>query len=204
MNPLQVIPAIAISRRTRHVIMAAFAVVWASAFAIGGCASTPQQPHSMHDPQANFGAYKTFAWNTDGAATASGQPTSIVEGYVRAAITNEMKRKGYEEAAAGTTPDLRIEYEASKAEKLKNNPFRIGVGVGSYGSSGGGGVSVGSPSVKNVTEGSLVIHVIDAARNAEAWRSGVTRELGKGNVTQATVNAAVADAMADLPARTAQ
>jgi hypothetical protein len=156
----------------------------------------------MLDPQANFGAYKTFSLNT-GAGAASAQPTSIVEGHIRTAIATEMRRKGYEEAAAGATPDLRIEYEAAKAEKVKNNPFRIGVGVGSYGSSGGGSVGVGSPSVKSVTEGSLVIHVIDATRNAEAWRSGISRELGKGNIDPATVNAAVADAMRDLPARTA-
>ncbi len=174
-----------------------------SAILVGGCASTPQQPQSMRDPQANFAAYRTFAWSAAEGTAASGQPTSIVDGYIRTAIANEMKRKGYEEAATGATPDLRVEYEAAKAEKIKNNPFRIGVGVGSYGSGGGGSVGVGSPSVKNVTEGSLVIHVIDAARNAEAWRSGVTRELGKGNIAQATVNAAVTDAMADLPARTA-
>jgi hypothetical protein len=156
----------------------------------------------MLDPQANFGAYRTFSLKPDGE-DAAGQPRSIVDGYIRTAIAAEMKRKGYEEAAAGATADLRLEYEAAKAQTVKNNPFRIGVGVGSYGSSGGGSVGVGSPSVKNVTEGSLVVHVIDNARNAEAWRSGVSREIGKGGVQQAAVNAAVADAMKDLPARTA-
>lgn len=155
----------------------------------------------MLDPQANFGAYRTFVLTPQGEG--AGQPTSIVEGYIRTAIAAEMKRKGYEEAAAGATADLRVEYEAAKSEKLKNNPFRIGIGVGSYGASGGGSVGVGSPSVKNVTEGALVIHVIDSARNAEAWRSGVTREIGKGSIKQSTVDAAVAEAFKDLPARTA-
>lgn len=186
----------------RHSFLAHAFVILVLGAVAGGCASTPEQPQPMVDPQANFGAYRTFALTVPEGSTSS-QPISIVEGYVRTALAMEMKRKGYEEAAAGTAPDLRVEYEAAKAEKVKNNPFRIGVGVGSYGSSGGGSVAVGSPSVKNVTEGSLVIHVIDGARNAEAWRSGVTRELGKGGVAQATVNAAVADAMKDLPARTA-
>lgn len=172
-----------------------------AAIVAAGCASTPEKPRSMLDPQANFGAYRTFAVLTGNAG--SDKPTSIVDGYIRNAIATEMKRKGYEEAAAAATPDLRIEYEAAKAETLKNNPVRIGIGVGSYGASGGGSVGVGSPSVKNVTEGSLVIHVIDSARNAEAWRSGVSREIGKGGVQQATVNVAVAEAMSDLPARTA-
>lgn len=173
-----------------------------AAAVVFGCASTPEKPQSMLDPEANFGAYRTYTLN-GAAGGAAGQPTSIVEGYIRTAIAGEMQRKGYVEAAEGAAADLRVEYEAAKAEKVKNNPFRIGVGVGSYGNSGGGSVGVGTPSVKSVTEGSLVIHVIDAQRNAESWRSGVSRELGKGNVAQAAVNAAVADAMKDLPARTA-
>jgi len=169
---------------------------------LAGCTGAPQKPQSMVDPQANFAAYRTFALNVPGGGAPGA--TSIVEGYVRTAIAGEMKRKGYEEAAPGANADLQVEYEAAKAEKLKSNPFRIGVGVGSYGSSGGGSVGVSSSGVRNVTEGSLVIHVIDTARKAEAWRSGVTREIGKGNIQQATVDEAVADAMADLPARTAQ
>lgn len=168
---------------------------------VSGCTSTPEKPQSMLDPHANFGAYRTFAVVTGNDG--SGRPTTIVDGYIHTAIATQMKGKGYVEAAEGAAPDLRIEYEAAKAQKLKNNPFRIGVGVGSYGSSGGGSVGVGSSSVKEVTEGSLILHVIDSARNAEAWRSGVTRELGKGNVTQAAVSDAVMEAMVDLPARTA-
>jgi hypothetical protein len=169
---------------------------------LAGCASSAPKPQSMLDPLANFGAFRTFAVTT-GAGGQAGQASTIVDGFIRNAITAQMRAKGYVPAAEDATPDLRVEYEAAKAEKLKNNPFRIGVGVGSYGSSGGGSVGVGSPSVKNVTEGALVIHVIDSARNAEAWRSGITRELGKGNVQQSTVDAAVAEAFKDLPARTA-
>ncbi len=176
----------------------------AAAGLLAACASTPEKPQAMTDPTANFGAYKTYAWNVAEGAAASGQPTSIVDGYIRTAIANELKGKGYVEAPAGAKPDLYVEYEAAKAEKIKNNPFRIGVGVGSYGNSGGGSIGVGSPSVKSVNEGSLVIHVIDASRNAEAWRSGVTREIGKGGVSQATVSTAVTEAFKGFPARTAQ
>lgn len=179
----------------------ALALVLCAAAWVTACTSTPEKPQAMLDPQANFGAYRTFALVTGNDG--SGRPTTIVDGYIHNAIATQMKGKGYVEAAEGAAPDLRIEYEAAKAEKIKNNPFRIGVGVGGYGSSGGGSVGVGSSSVKNVTEGSLVIHVIDSARNAEAWRSGVTRELGKAGVTQAAVSDAVSEAMAGLPARTA-
>ena len=45
---------------------------------------------------------------------------------------------------------------------------------------GAAGVGVSNPSAKNVREGTLVLRVIDPARNAEVWNGRVSRELGKG------------------------
>src|SRR5688572_11978145 len=168
-----------------------------------GCASQAPQPTSMRDPQADFSSYETFALK-NGQADAPGQSVSIVEGYIRTALTAELKRKGYVEAGAGTEPDLRIDYEAASDEKLKNKPFRIGVGAGGYGSNVGGGVGMSSPSVKSVTEGTLVVHAIDPARKAEVWQGRASRELGKGNVEQADVQAGVAELLRDFPARGGQ
>ena len=148
----------------------------------GGCASQAPQPTSMRDPRADFSAYETFALKDGHSGDASSQPVSIVEGYIRAAITAELKGKGYVEAAAGTEPDLRIEYEAASEKKLKNNPFRIGVG----------------------TEGTLVIHAVDPVRKAEVWQGRASRELGKGDIEPAVVQAAVAELLHDFPARSGQ
>jgi hypothetical protein len=169
-----------------------------------GCASTPAAPEVMRDAGADFGAYRTYGWFQPPQDDKASPTRSIVDGYVRSAIANEMKAKGYAEAAAGAAPDLVIEYAAASSEKLKNNPFRIGVGVGSYGSNAGGSVGVGSPSVREVKEGSLVVHVIDHAREAEVWRGSIERELGKGGVDQAVVQAAVTELMRDFPARGTQ
>jgi hypothetical protein len=107
-------------------------------------------------------------------------------------------------AAEGAAPDLLIEYDAASEQKLKNKPFRIGIGVGSYGSSGGASVGTSTSGVKEVKEGTLVIHVVDPARNAEVWRGTVSRELKEGTVDQGAVNAAVVDAFSDFPRRSAQ
>lgn len=170
----------------------------------GGCASQATQPESMRDPQADFKAYRTFGWDEAPSTDGSGQPLSLLDSNIRAAIVTELKSKGYEETAAGTTPDLLIDYETAKAETIKSNPVRIGIGVGSWGSSGGGGVSVGSPSAKNVWEGTLVVHAIDPARKAEVWQGRVTRQVGKGNVEPAVVQSAVAEVFRDFPARDGQ
>jgi Domain of unknown function (DUF4136) len=181
--------------------LAIFGLVLCAAAVTSGCASSPPQPHTMRDPQANFAAFRTFGWAAEQSPQATGQPVSIVDGTIRAAITDELKRKGYEEAGAGTKPDLVLNYETGKAEKLKSSPFRIGVGVGGYGSSGGAGVGASSSGVKNVIEGSLILRAIDPTRNAEVWNGSVSRELGKGSVDPALVNSAVADLLRDFPAR---
>jgi hypothetical protein len=188
-------------RTMRTSIAALTLVVGAALFA--GCASAPTEPQTMRDPQADFAKFKTFALDASGAE-GSGQAVSLVEGYIRTALAAEMTRKGYVQAEAGTTPDLRVDYEAAKSDKVKTNPFRIGVGVGGYGGNTAGSVGVSSSGVKNVTEGMLVVHVIDPARNAEVWRGSAARELGKGNIEQATVQAVVTELMTELPARNPQ
>jgi hypothetical protein len=158
----------------------------------------------MRDPNADFNSYKTFGWDTATSADASGQPQplSLIDSNIQAAITTELKGKGYEEAAAGTTPDLIVSYEKARADKIKSNPFRIGIGVGGVGSHGAASVGTSTPAAKNVNEGTLVAHVIDRARNAEVWTGSVSRELSKGgNVEPELVKNAVAELFREFPAR---
>ena len=79
--------------------------------------------------------------------------------------------------------------------------MRIGIGIGSWGGSGGGSISVGSPSVQTVQQGTLVIHAIDTARNAEVWQGQYEGKLGGGKPGAAEINRAVKAAMKDFPAR---
>jgi hypothetical protein len=171
----------------------------AATILLGGCASTPPPVHSMKDPQANFSAFTTFTWDP---ARDAAQPVTILDSNIRAAITGELQRKGYAEAVAGAKPDLVLQYETAAAEKLKSNPFRIGVGMGGVGNSGAAGVGVSSPSAKNVREGTLVLRVIDPVRNAEVWNGRVSRELGKGGPPDpALIQGAVGELLQEFPAR---
>ena len=184
------------ARLVRAVVIAA-AVVGL----VAGCASPPPQPETMRDPSVNFSNFKTFGWAAGGAVDAGDAPLQLLDANIRAAIVDVMQRKGYVEAAAGTTPDLRIAYETAKAEKLESNPVRVGIGVGSWGGNMGGSVSMGSPSVRNYQEGTLVIHAIDVARNAEVWQGRISSRIGKGSLEPAAVTTAVQAAMRDFPAR---
>jgi hypothetical protein len=168
---------------------------------VAGCASPPPQPETMRDPAANFAAYRTFGWTAGGTTEATEAPVRLLDANLRAAISDVMKRKGYVEAPAGTAPDLRLAFETASAEKIENNPVRVGVGIGSWGGNFGGSVSMGSPSIRNYQEGTLVIHAIDNARNAEVWQGRVSGKVTKGSLEPAAINQAVTTAMADFPVR---
>jgi len=184
----------------RRFILAIALAATAAGF-IAGCASPPPKPETMRDPGVNFTNFKTFGWTAGGAVDAGDAPLKLLDANIRAAITDVMKRKGYVEAPAGTTPDLRIAYETASAEKIESNPVRVGIGVGSWGGNMGGSVNMGSPSVRNFTEGTLVVHAIDTARNAEVWQGRVSGKMTKGSVEPAAIHQAVAKAMADFPVR---
>jgi Domain of unknown function (DUF4136) len=183
----------------RFILSIVLAATAAGVFA--GCASPPPKPETMRDPSVNFTNFRTFGWTAGGAVDAGDAPLKLLDANIRAAITDVMKRKGYVEAAADATPDLRMAYETASAEKVESNPVRIGIGVGSWGGHMGGSVSMGSPSVRNFTEGTLVVHAIDTARNAEVWQGRVSGKTTKGSVEPAAINQAVAQAMADFPVR---
>ncbi len=166
-----------------------------------GCASAPPEPESMRDPGADFSAYRTYGWAPAPGVDTADAPLMLLDRNIRAAIAAELQRRGYVESKE--SPDLRIAWETASAEKVESNPVRVGIGVGSWGGSFGGSVNVGSPSVRNYREGTLVIHAIDAGRNAEVWQGRVSGRISKGSVEPAAVNTAVSTAMRDFPARSA-
>jgi hypothetical protein len=166
-----------------------------------GCASAPPQPESMRDPGVDFATFRTFGWAPAPAVNEADQPLLLLDRSIRDAIGAEMRRRGYVESP--DSPDLRIAYETASADKVESNPVRVGIGVGSWGGSFGGSVGVGSPSVRNYREGTLVIHAVDAGRNAEVWQGRVSSRLTKGSLEPAAITSAVAAAMHDFPARSA-
>ncbi|MEZ5563048.1 MAG: DUF4136 domain-containing protein [Gammaproteobacteria bacterium] len=168
---------------------------------LAGCTSTtPLNHESQTAPDADFSRYSSFGWQAPPAGTAD-QPTRLLDTNIRNAIRAEMTRRGYAETEAN--PDLRVAWETAADERVKSNPFRIGIGLGSFGSNMGGSVNVGSPSVKSYKEGRLIIHVVDAAANRELWFGSIEGSMEKASLDADAVARAVALAMQDLPGRTA-
>jgi len=163
--------------------------------------STPEAPdrQSQTAADANFSAYSSFGWQPVPAASAD-EPTRLLDTNIRNAIRAEMIRRGYAETEQN--PGLRVAWETAADERVKSNPFRIGIGLGSFGSSGGGAISMDSPSVQSYREGRLIIHVMDATANRELWFGSIAGSIEKSRLDAEAVARAVALAMQDLPART--
>jgi hypothetical protein len=153
----------------------------------------------MRDPNANWASFATYGWSPSPGVDGTDQPLLMLDQNIRRAIAAEMKRRGYTESA--TDPDLRITYETASKDVVETNPVRVGVGMGSWGGNVGGSVNVGSPSVRNYREGTLVIHAIDNARNTEVWQGRVSSRISKGSTEAAAIASAVQAAMRDFPER---
>ena len=178
--------------RTRH------SLALCAALLLGACASAPPEPESMRDPSAPWASYATYGWSPAPGVDGTDQPLLMLDQNIRRAIAGELQRRGYTESA---NPDLRITYQTTRKDVVESNPVRVGVGMGSWGGSFGGSVSVGSPSLRNYQEGTLVIHAIDHGRNAEVWQGRVSGKVTKGSTEAAAVTTAVQAAMRDFPGR---
>jgi len=170
-----------------------------------GCASgAPPKREAVTAPGADLAAYATFGWQPAGAASRAAEaPLSIPDANVQDAIRAQLVEKGYREVESQA--DFLVSFETSTylAEKT-SNPVRIGVGMGSWGSHVGGGVStsmpVGKEGVTTDQETHLSIRAVDRKSNREVWVGTASGGMGQG-LDADSVAKAVAKTMKDFPSR---
>lgn len=171
----------------------------AAASVLFACAGAGPRHDSQRDPGVDLAAYRSFAWQPALTEGMGDQPLRLLDARIRDAIRTELTGRGYVEDEAD--PQLLVTYDTAVKDKVKSSPFRIGIGMGSFGSNIGGSVNVGTPSVKNYQEGVLTIHVIDAAAKREVWAGTVSGEVNRSSLDAAAVARAVAIALQDFPRR---
>jgi len=146
--------------RVRRSIGAAV-VVWVCV--VAGCA--PMRVSSHVDRELDFTRYRTFAWGPADALPA-GDPRlerdAFFQDHIQGAIERQMAAKGFERAAVGGVPDLRVHFHAVIDRRLDVDEldYQRGYCPGSDCRSG----------VSEYEEGTLVIDLIDARTNRLVWR----------------------------------
>jgi len=183
------------SRPRRSLLALATAVATTALGA--GCASRPEIHHDR-DPRADFASYRTFAFQEprDPARGAlgslGGEYTTLHEARLRQAATQELERHGLRQVAHD--PDLRVHVamKVVQRQELHTSPGARGFGPGYR------GWSTTRLETTDVRQGTLVVDLVDARRNALVWRG-----MAEGAVTRdeaqdpgATIERAMAEVLA--------
>jgi hypothetical protein len=120
-------------------------------FSAVGCAS--MGIHTEVAPETSLAGYHGYAWLPAGDAS---EPLSIIDQHVRAALRQELARKGLVEAGGGT-PDFLVGYHVLQEHKVAVTDW----GTGVYG---------WAPEVRAYTSGTLIVDFIDPRSNRVFWR----------------------------------
>jgi len=164
--------------------------VFASAFALGGCAIGPEV-HADYDRATDFTKYKTFGFASPLGTDKAGHK-SIVSQHLKAATQRELEARGVRFVTSA--PQLLVNFNASLDEKTSVTtistptspipPLGYGLNNGYYdyriGLYSAWPLYRDETIVTNYKEGTLNIDIVDAARKQLVWEGVVT----DSNVTQ--------------------
>ncbi len=153
-----------------------FAITFGLLTVLTGCASGPQT-RTDRDPAVDMKAYRSFGFY-DPAVSGGSRYTTIMYQRLEAATRTQLERFGYRYDA--DSPELRVNfrlYIVDRQELRSTNtsvvrPVRYG-----------GWVGYGGVETVNYRQGTLVIDLVDANRQALVWRG-----VAEGRLTGKVVN----------------
>lgn len=128
-------------------------------------ACAPIQVSSHVDRARDFTRYRTYDWGPADALPAGDrrfERDTFFQDHIQGAIERNMAGRGFERAALGEMPDVRVHFHAVVDRRLNVNQLdsRAGYCVG-------GDCQAG---LADYEEGTLVIDVIDVLTNRLVWR----------------------------------
>ncbi|HEY6927453.1 MAG TPA: DUF4136 domain-containing protein [Steroidobacteraceae bacterium] len=181
---------------------------WATLLGLGlllaSCA-TRYDIRSQSALNANLTSYHTYAFMAKPGTDKDGYKTITTQNLERA-VNREMYVRGYTPAAVGSEPDLVINFNVKEKDKVQGDGPGFGYGVGfGYGPHWGYGYGLGLDDyyngIQTVTEGSLVIDLIDRVRNEVVWSGTAVGQITKKSLDHPdeTIDRSVAEIFARYP-----
>lgn len=189
--------------RSTHLQAIAAAVVVAASFVVGGCASTPNvQVNTTVAPDARFGAYRTFTILTPrmtGAnPAAADEPmveNSIVNRALREDIRQDLESRGYR--PGGPDADFAVAYYTAARTALDVTTVDYGYPYRPWWWG-----ARERQEIQPITQGTVVIDVIDRRSNRLVWRgTGRTEVSQDQNTYMKQLQQAINDVVKKLPQR---
>lgn len=174
-----------------------FLLVLLAVFA--GCSTTGKNIVSSYDPETDFSQYRFFAFADPLSVDRNGTRTSLGMELVMA-TTRELLARGMQPSNA--SPDLRIDFYVAQRSGVPSNSAFVHAHSGmttwrAYDSK----ASTARHMSRQITEGTLVIDVVDARRGTlvfEGLAEARVTESVRENLAE-TVNAAVTEIFSNMP-----
>ncbi len=169
--------------------------------ALWGCSSI--SVNSDYDSSTNFEALQTFSWvaEVEQAPEDARQGNSLVTARIEEAVVRSLSAKGYRRVDAN--PDFQVGYSVSTRRGIDvNSSPSMGVSYGRRGAYGGMGVSASTTDVREYTEGTLMIDMVDPGANQLIWRGTGQSRISESKTPEErtqNINEAVEKILAQFP-----
>jgi hypothetical protein len=171
---------------------------------LASCA-TRYDVRSQTASNANLTSYHTYAFMAKPGTDKDGYKTITTQTLERA-VNREMYARGYTPAAVGSEPDLVINFNIKEKDKVQGDGPGVGYGVGfGYGPYWGYGYGLGLDDyyngIQTVTEGSLVVDLVDRVRNEVVWSGTAVGQVTKKSLDHPdeTIDRSVTEIFARYP-----
>ncbi len=166
------------------------------------CSSTTTVD-SDYDHDVDFSKYKTFGWYDHSETKYKPEHGSqIVDTRILRAITSELVKKGFTQVPTDQA-DILITYHTSSEEKIEVYNSGYGYGYGGWGGYWGMGYGgyggYGGPRAYQYDVGTLIIDIIDGAKNDLVWRGMLQKTLSKSDSSQEKIDGYVARTLLWFP-----
>jgi hypothetical protein len=181
-------------------------VVIAALFVVAACSSNPVA--TDYNPQYDFAAIRTYGWlATTGKSEDPMVYNDLVDERIRRAVDDQLALRGWKKVEKGNA-DVLITYHLGMKDKIRVDSFYRDFGYypcyycRPYGYYGGYG-PYSDVSVRQYTEGTLAIDLIDSRNMNMVWRgslSKVVRTLNSPAERDAAAGEVVQQILGNLPA----
>ena len=151
--------------------IAALALISLCALSSFACSSMSLKTNLAYDKNANFGSYKTFAFEGRGIKD------PYWAGIIEASITAEFRKKGV--SPSDRNPDLLVSYDASLA--LGDETSRVYSSGVAYSTGTGWTTMAGAGLVTTIdmSVGTFVVELADPKKKEIVWRATASHDIDK-------------------------
>jgi hypothetical protein len=169
-----------------------------SAVMVGACASTGTRVVTAYDPDADFSQFQTFQFVSPLSTDERGQRSTISVQLI-AATTRELQARGMQPVSSGA--DLQIDFFAAQGNRTPGSGLTLATSHNHSGLSTWRSYNMRRVASSNITEGMVVVDVIDARRGALVFEgmaeARVTEDM-RDNFSD-SVRGAIADIFEEFP-----